>query len=32
VTSRIFMSVPQLVKLLDTLERTLQQFDQKKKS
>ncbi|MDE0819438.1 MAG: DUF3467 domain-containing protein, partial [Pirellulaceae bacterium] len=32
VTSRIFMSAPQLVKLLDTLERTLQQFDQKKKS
>jgi hypothetical protein len=32
VTSRIFMSAPQLVRLLDTLERTLQQFDQKHKS
>lgn len=27
VTSRIFMSAPQLVRLLDTLERTVQQFD-----
>ncbi len=32
VTSRIFMSAPQLVRLLDTLERTLQQFDEKHKS
>ncbi len=32
VTSRIFMSAPQLVRLLDTLERTLRQFDQKRKS
>lgn len=32
VTSRIFMSAPQLVKLLGTLERTVQQFDQKPKS
>ena len=32
VTSRIFMSAPQLFRLLDTLERTLHQFDQKRKS
>ncbi len=32
VTSRIFMSAPQLVRLLDTLERTLRQFYQKDKS
>jgi hypothetical protein len=32
VTSRIFMSAPQLVRLLDTLERTLQQFDEKRSS
>jgi len=32
VTSRIFMSAPQLVRLLDTLERTLQQFDEKRRS
>lgn len=32
VTSRIFMSAPQLVRLLDTLERTLQQFDEKHES
>jgi len=32
VTSRIFMSAPQLVRLLDTLERTLQQFDLKRSS
>jgi hypothetical protein len=32
VTSRIFMSAPQLVRLLDTLERTVQQFDEKHKS
>jgi hypothetical protein len=31
VTTRIFMSAPQLVKLLGTLERTVQQFDQKHK-
>jgi len=32
VTSRVFMSAPQLVRLLDTLERTLDQFDHKRKS
>lgn len=32
VTSRIFMSAPQLMRLLDTLDRTLQQFDEKRKS
>lgn len=32
VTSRIFMSAPQLIRLLDTLKRTLQQFDEKHKS
>jgi hypothetical protein len=32
VTSRIFMSAPQLVRLLDTLERTVQQFDEKHSS
>ena len=32
VTSRIFMSAPQLVRLLDTLERTLEQFDLKRSS
>ena len=32
VTSRVFMSGPQLVRLLDTLERTLQQFDLRHKS
>ena len=32
VTSRIFMSAPQLVRLLDTLERTVQQFDEKRSS
>ena len=32
VTSRIFMSAPQLIRLLDTLERTLRQFDEKHRS
>jgi len=32
VTSRIFMSAPQLVRLLDTLERTLRQFYEKHRS
>jgi hypothetical protein len=32
VTSRIFMSAPQLMRLLETLDRTLQQFDEKRKS
>jgi len=32
VTSRIFMSAPQLVRLLNTLERTVQQFDEKRSS
>ena len=32
VTSRIFMSAPQLIRLLDTLNRTWHQFDEKRKS
>jgi hypothetical protein len=32
VTSRIFISAPQLIRLVDTLERTLHQFEQKPKS